>query len=50
MRKDKGGMGLRDFVSINKAMLGKQTWRLIQNLESLWSKIFKEIYFNQEDF
>lgn len=35
MRKDKGGLGFRYLISVNKAMLGKQAWRLAQNPESL---------------
>lgn len=53
LRKDQGGMGFRDLITFNKAMLGKQAWRLIENLEnpsSLWSKLFKGLYFPATDF
>lgn len=48
-RKDKGGMGFRD-LSFNKAMLGKQAWRLGQNSTSLWSSLFKGLYYPETDF
>ena len=31
-------------------MLGKQAWRLIKFPESLWSRIFKGIYFHRKEF
>lgn len=34
-RKDKGGMGFRDLITVNKAVLGKQAWRLAKNLDAL---------------
>jgi len=48
-RKDKGGMGFRDLLSFNRAMLGKQTWRLGQDTTSLWSSLFKGLYYPQTD-
>jgi hypothetical protein len=40
--KNKGGLGFRGFSEFNKALLGKQCWRLITNEESLMSRVFKE--------
>jgi len=30
MRKDRGGMEFRDLLTINKALLGKQAWRMVK--------------------
>ncbi|XP_071724703.1 uncharacterized mitochondrial protein AtMg00310-like [Rutidosis leptorrhynchoides] len=49
-RKKMGGLGFRDLVAFNKAMLGKQAWRLIQNPTSLWATLFKGLYFHSQDF
>lgn len=43
MRKDNGGMGFRDLLTINNALLGKQAW-------ALWGKLFKGLYFCRKDF
>lgn len=48
-RKDEGGIGFRDLVNFNKAMLGKQAWRLSQSSTALWSRIFKGVYFPNGD-
>jgi hypothetical protein len=43
--KSDGGLGFIDFHSFNMAMLVKQGWRIIQNLESLCYRILKGKYF-----
>lgn len=48
-RKDEGGLGFKDLQIFNKAMLGKQAWRLSQNPSALWSWVFKGIYFPDGD-
>jgi len=49
MRKDEGGLGFRDLINFNRAMLVKQVWRLSQSPTALWSRIFKGIYFPNGD-
>jgi hypothetical protein len=48
--KMKGGMGFRNFSDFNKALLGKQSWRLIKDEQSLMGRIFKSRYFPRGQF
>jgi hypothetical protein len=48
--KSVGGMGFRDLVLFNKAMLAKQGWRILQNPSSLMTTIIKAKYFPHGDF
>ena len=48
--KERGGMGFRDLGCLNQAMLAKQGWRLIRNLDSLVAKVLKACYFPHGDF
>ena len=43
--KDEGGLGLRNFVSFNDALLAKQCWRLILEPNSLGARVLKARYF-----
>ncbi|KAG6650561.1 hypothetical protein CIPAW_06G052300 [Carya illinoinensis] len=43
--KSQGGLGFRDFISFNRALLAKQLWRMIKVPQSLVSRVFKEKYF-----
>lgn len=42
--KNDGGLGFRKFQDFNDALLAKQCWRLIHNLNSLWAWILKARY------
>ncbi|XP_019197574.1 PREDICTED: uncharacterized protein LOC109191385 [Ipomoea nil] len=45
-----GGMGFRRVHEMNKALLGKQAWRLISNPTSLVTCVFKARYYSDCDF
>ncbi|XP_024039324.1 uncharacterized protein LOC127898872 [Citrus sinensis] len=48
--KSRGGLGFRDFISFNQAMVAKQGWRLIQFPNSLVSKVLRARYFRSCSF
>jgi hypothetical protein len=43
--KSEGGLGFRDIYAFNLEMLAKQSWSLIQDPDSLCSRILKAKYF-----
>ncbi|RVW24649.1 putative ribonuclease H protein [Vitis vinifera] len=47
--KEKGGLGLRKLVPLNKALLGKWIWRFACEKENLWKQVLLEKY-GQEGF
>lgn len=48
--KSAGGLGFRNLLMFNKALLAKQCWRLIQYPHSLISQILKAKYFSNSSF
>ena len=45
--KSMGGLGVRDLKEFNIALVAKQSWRILQNPQSLLSRIFKAKYFQK---
>lgn len=46
--KSVGGMGFRDLHLFNKAMLGKQGWRLMTRPDSLCARVLKGRYYPKD--
>jgi ribonuclease HI len=45
-----GGMGFRDLPMLNRALLGKQAWRLAVRPNSLCAQVLKGRYYHDSDF
>ena len=43
--KDEGGLGFKDIIDFNTVMLGKQLWRLIEKISTLFARVFKGRYY-----
>ena len=39
--KDFGGLGFKEIEKFNEALLTKQVWRMLKNLDSLCHRVFK---------
>lgn len=48
--KKDGGLGFRDFHCFNLAMLSKQGWRMIQDTDSLLTRVLRARYYPRGDF
>ena len=48
--KKEGGLGMRNLVVFNKAMLAKQAWRVLKFPHSLMAKVLKNKYFPHTSF
>lgn len=40
-----GGLGFKEIEKFNEALLAKQVWRMINNLDSLCYRVFKARFF-----
>ena len=49
MGKEKGGIGLRKLVPLNKALLGKWVWRFARAKDEMWKQVLVAKY-GQEEF
>lgn len=47
--KKVGGMGFRNLLDFNIALLAKQVWRLLTNPDAFWVRVSKRIYYPNTD-
>lgn len=50
LSKKEGGLGIRDMLAFNKALLAKQAWRLITKPSSLLARVYKAKYYRKTSF
>lgn len=48
--KEEGGLGFRKLETFNVALLTKMVDRVIKELNSMWVRVFKVLYYPRGDF
>lgn len=48
--KRDGGLGIRDMMAFNKALLAKQAWKLITCPSSLLARVYRAKYYRKTEF
>lgn len=50
LAKELGGLAFKDIQAFNQSLLAKQPWRLLDQPESLFARLFKSRYYDAGDF
>lgn len=48
--REKGGLGMKNLVAFNQALLAKSGWKLLFQIDTLCAKILKDKYYPSSDF
>ena len=48
LSKEKGGLGIRNLSKFNRALLGRWSWRVVMEDNSMWRNVINSKYVTEE--